>query len=1117
MSKLLTLKRLRSKLYCWTKSQFKYGTLALLLCPLTANAAQGQFSIQKQDATMKQVFQLIEEASGYSFFFKSSDINESKRTNVNFEGSIDDFLTEFLAGSGMTYVIKGKEIILKPIEKKTESAQSEKEVVVKGTVTDAKTGEAIIGANIWIKETTIGTITDIDGNFTLKTTGNIGAIVISYLGYTDAEVMVGDKRTINVKLSENTKKLDEIVVVAYGSQKKESVIGSISTMDITKLKVPTSSISNNLAGQLAGVVAVTRSGEPGAGSDFYIRGISTFGANKTPLVLVDGIERNMDLIDPEDIATFSILKDATATAVYGVRGANGVVLITTRKGATGKPRINVRAETGLLGPTKMPRMVNAAQFAEMYNEASNTNYYSPDVIQKYIDSSDNDLYPNVNWIDEMYNDYATNQRANVNISGGGTIAKYYVAGSVYNEGSIFKEDKSNDYNSSINYNKINFRANLDLSLTKTTIFNVNLANVYETKSSPGSSTDDIWNYSFATSPNAYPKEYSDGKASGPLAGSGYNPYNLLMNSGYTEEYWNSAQALVGLSQDFGEIITPGLKANVKFSWDAYNQNKIVRKKEVQQFMATGRDENGDLIYQEMAKGQESLGFETFNEGNKTTYLEASITYDRVFNSLHRIGALFLYNQKQKNITAQYSGYSSMLSLPYRNMGIAGRLTYAYNDKYFIEGNMGYNGSENFSPGKRFGIFPAGAIGWLLSNEKFYEPIAHVMDLFKVKASYGIVGNDQIGGGRRFIYEATIADGVPGYQFGQTGQYNPGGMRIGEWPNANVGWEEAKKMNLGLETSFFNKLKIQADYFKEDREGIFLQRKSLPSHVGISSIPWVNVGKMKNQGFDGTVEYEQKVGKVFLTARGSFTYTHNEIIDNDEPDWKNLYQNRIGKPYGQLFGYQSLGLFESETDINNSPKQAFGDVRVGDIKYADINGDGKVDSEDQIAVGYSNIPEINYGFGATAQWNGFDLSVFFQGINRVSFFIGGASIYPFNSGNLGRAAINEDIYHNRWTLENPNSNALYPRLDANANTNNNRNSTHFLRDGSFLRLKNVEFGYTLPKRILEKTFINTVRFYASGVNLLTFSQFKMWDPEKGGGEGAGYPPSQIINFGLNVNF
>ena len=1117
MTKLLTRKGLGNQLYCWSRSQLKYGALALLLCPLTANAAQGQFSIQKQSATMKQVFHLIEEASGYSFFFKSTDINESKRIDANYKGSIEEILAEVLDGSGMTYVIKDKEIILKPVEKQTASAQDGKDVVIKGTITDSKTGETIIGANIWIKETTVGTVTDIDGNFTLSTTGNVGVIVISYIGYNDEEVVVGDKRVINVKLSENTQKLDEVVVVAYGSQKKESVIGSISTMDITKLKVPTSSISNNLAGQLAGVVAVTRSGEPGAGSDFYIRGISTFGANKTPLVLVDGIERSMDLIDPEDIATFSILKDATATAVYGVRGANGVVLITTRKGVTGKPRINVRAEAGLLGPTTMPKMANSAQFAEMYNEASNSNYYTDDVIQKYLNGSDPDLYPNVNWIDEMYNNFATNQRVNINISGGGTIAKYYVAGSMYNEGSIFKADNTNDYNSSINYNKINFRANLDLTLTETTIFNVNLSNVYETKSSPGATTDDIWGYTFAASPNAYPIEYSDGKASGPLAGSGHNPYNLLMNSGYTEEYWNSAQALVGLSQDFSEIITPGLKANVKFSWDAYNQNKIVRKKEVQQFMATGRDENGELIYQEMAKGQESLGFETFNEGNKTTYLEASVTYDRVFNSLHRVGGLFLYNQKQKTVTAQYKDYSSTLSLPYRNMGVAGRVTYGYNDKYFIEGNVGYNGSENFSPGKRFGIFPAGAIGWMLSNEKFYEPIAHVMDLFKMKASYGIVGNDQIGGGRRFIYEATIADGVPGYQFGQTGQYNPGGMRIGEWPNANVGWEEAKKMNLGLETSFFNRLKIQADYFSEDREGIFLQRKSLPSYVGISSVPWVNVGKMKNQGFDGTLEYEQEVGEVFLTARGSFTYTHNEIVDNDEPDWANLYQNRIGKPYGQLFGYQSLGLFESQEDIDNSPKQTFGSVRVGDIKYADINGDGKIDSQDEIAVGYSNIPEINYGFGATAQWNGFDLSVFFQGISRVSFFVSGASMYPFNSGNLGRAAINEDIYHNRWTAENPDPNALYPRLDANANTNNNRNSTQYLRDGSFLRLKNLEFGYTLPKKLLDKTFINTVRFYASGVNLLTFSDFKLWDPEKGGGEGSGYPPSQIINFGLNVNF
>lgn len=997
------------------------------------------------------------------------------------------------------------------------TAQQAQKKTIKGKVFDEK-GETIVGANVWLKESTVGVATDINGEYTLTYEGNYQILVISFIGYKTQEIVIGNQSTIDVTMVPDSEKLEEAVVVAYGTQKKESVIGAISSVEVDKLKVPGSSVSNTLAGQLAGVVSVQRSGEPGKGSNFYIRGISTFNSDsQRPLVLVDGIERDLDLVDPEDIATFSILKDATATAVYGVRGANGVILVTTRKGADGKPRINVRAEAGLTGPNKMPKMVDAVQWAQLYNEALGRKYYSDETIQKYRDGSDPDLYPNVNWIDALYKNFASNQRVNANVSGGGSIARYYVAGSYYNEGSIFKEDKSNDYNSSINYNKINFRANLDINLTQSTILNVNLANVYEKKFSPGASMDDIWLYTFITSPNAFPVRYSDGTFSAP-SGSGNNPYNLLAQSGYTEEYWNSAQSLIGLTQDFSEIVTPGLKANIKLSWDAYHNNKEVRSKEVNQYYALGRNEDGSLRYTEIIKGSESLNYSNTVGGYKTTYLEASLTYDRVFGK-HRVGALFLYNQKKKTYTAA----SDMLgSLPYKNMGIAGRLTYSFDDRYFIEGNVGYNGSENFSPGKRFGVFPAFALGWMVSNEKFFQPVTHIIDMLKLKGSYGIVGNDQIGGGRRFIYEATIqykdanGNNLPGYNWGSTGNMGGSGIRMGEVANPNVGWEEAKKLNIGFEISFFNAVKIQGDYFKEERSGIFMQRAALPGIVGLSTDPWVNVGKMNNQGFDGTIEYEQQIGEVQLTARGNFTYARSEIIDNDEPDWKYKYQNRIGKPYGQHFGLKALSLFQSQEEINNSPTQTYGPVRVGDIKYQDINGDGKIDASDEVAIGYPSLPEINYGFGATAAWKGIDLNVFFQGVSRTSFFVGGTAMYGFNSDGLGRAALNEDVYKHRWTEENPNPNARYPRLTAGDNVNNNRNSTWRMRDGSFLRLKNMEIGYSMPKRILDKTFITSLRFYVSGQNLLTFSKFKLWDPELNSSDGSKYPLSRVFTVGVNIN-
>ena len=911
------------------------------------------------------------------------------------------------------------------------------------------------------------------------------------------------------------------MVVGYGTQKKESVIGAISTVSVNELKVPSSKISNVLAGRLTGIVSITRSGEPGAGSEFYIRGISTFGANKNPLVLVDGIERSLDLVDPEDIESFSVLKDATATAVYGVRGANGVIIITTRSGKEGKPRINLRVERGMTGPTQLPKMANSAQFAELYNEATGSNYYTPEVIEKYRKQSDLDLYPDVNWIKSLYNDFAQNTRLNMNVSGGGSIARYYIAGSLYNEGSIFKTEQENSYNSSLNYRKINFRANVDINVTSSTVLNVNLANVYENRRRPGQGNisdrneglNNIWYYAFATSPNAFPARYSDGRFSGPQAGSGYNPYNLVMQSGYANDYWNSAQSLVGITQDFGKLITPGLKANIKFSWDAYNSGTIKRNIEVQQWLATGRNENGELEYNETNRGQESLGYERSQDGNRTIYLEASANYDKLISDKHRLGALILYNQKQTNYLNATNGLGS---LPYRTQGLAGRLTYSFADKYFAEFNMGYNGSENFSPGHRFGFFPAGAIGYLVSNEDFWQPITRVIDVLKLKSSYGLVGNDQIGGGRRFIYEETIINENNNYSFGSTGQYAPGRIRMGEPANPRVSWEKAYKFNLGAEISFFNSLRLEGDYFYERREGIFLQRAGLPGLVGLSTIPWVNVGKMSNRGFDGTLKFNRKVGEVELTSLANFTYTKNILEDNDEPEWKYKYLNRIGKSWGQPFGLVALGLFENQEEIDNSPKQSYGAVRPGDIKYLDVNGDGVIDSSDEIAIGFPAVPQVNYGFGVTAQWRGLDCSLFFQGIGRTSLFVNGGSIYGFTSGSLTRAAINEDVYLNRWTTTNPNPDAKYPRMGQN-NENNNRRSTFRMHDASFWRLKNAEIGYTFPRRLTETFYISNLRIYLTGVNLLTFSKFKLWDPERGSGEGAAYPPNRTFTMGLNIYF
>ena len=639
-----------------------------------------------------------------------------------------------------------------------ESTQQKKQKrVITGVVRDSDTNEPIIGASVWLKNSSVGAVTDIDGKYSITIEGVGGVLEFSYIGMKKQEIAIIDQKSINVTLQPDTEVLDEVVVVGYGSQKKESVVGAISTLDIKKLKVPGASISNVLAGQLSGVVAMTRSGEPGKNSaaDFYIRGVSSFKGTSTPLVLVDGIERDLDLVDTDDIASFSILKDASASAVYGVRGANGVILITTKKGEEGKPAINVRTEFGFTSPTKRPKMLDSARWAELYNEASSTKYYSDETIQKYREHSDPDLYPDVDWFDALFDDMAENQRVNLSITGGGDIVKYYVSGSFYNESSIYKNAGNiYGYDSSINYNKFNFRANIDLNLTKSTVLNVNLANIYEKSFGPGFGDNDnaIWGYTFNASPNAFPIEYSDGKLSGPSTDSGFNPWNMLVHSGYREQFWNSAQALVGVTQDIGKLWKPleGLTANLKFSWDAWNTTLQRRSKTPTFYHARGRDDQGNLIYDDnngdgewdpVHTGSESLGFAIGRSGTMTRYLEGSLNYNRLFAEKHRVGALLLYNQKIHTNTQAGSGDAA---LPYKNQGLAGRVTYAFKDTYFAEVNVGYNGSENFARGHRFGFFPAAAIGWMMSNEKWFEPITNTVDMLKLKASYGKVGNDDIG-------------------------------------------------------------------------------------------------------------------------------------------------------------------------------------------------------------------------------------------------------------------------------------------------------------------------------------------------------------------------------------
>ena len=1062
---------------------------------------------------LKELIRQIEAQTSYKVSYQGNLADNITIKADPSKHNVEELLADALRGTGISYVIRYNTIILTQEQPRAEAAQQASQTRhIAGRVIDAETKEPIIGATVWVKDSALGTNTNVDGAFDYTFTGHYGYIAVSYIGYQTQEFPVTNLPKV-IELSAGNE-LDEVVVVGYGTQKKASVVGSIASVSVNDIRMPTAKISNNLAGQLAGVISVQRSGEPGASSTFWIRGISTFGSSTTPLVLVDGIERDLDLVDIEDIKDFSILKDAAATAIYGVRGANGVILITTREGIVGKPQINIRFEAGMVQPTKVPDMLDAVQFAELWNAAAGSEVYTPEVIQKYRDGSDPDLYPNVDWVDYLYKDLSFNERVNVNVTGGGNTAKYYISGGFYNEDGLFARDNMKEYNTSVFYRKFNFRSNVEVQLHKYTKLNVNLATTFERKNEPGTAASTIWDYAVKSAPNVFPAVYSNGLLPGPGANNGENPYVLLTQTGYREKFYNTAQSLFSLTQDLGDWVTKGLTVTVKGSFDAKNYNHLARTKTPPQYMASGRDEFGDLILQQTVVGTDNLTYAESHSGYRSVYLEASVNWARSFGK-HDLSALFLYQQSQRNDVG-IDKSEPELALPYRHQGIAGRITYSYDNRYFIEGNFGYNGSENFSPGKRFGFFPSVAAGYVISNEKFFEPVRGVIDLLKIKASYGIVGNDKIGTGdnvRRFIYNGTVNSGSS-YYFG-TRPHSSSSIQMGDWPNPNVGWEEAHKLNVGVDLSLFSKLKISADYFKEKREGIFLQRQSIPVYVGLSTQPWVNIGKMRNSGVDASREYHQTIGQdLHLTVRGNFTYARNMIVDQDQPDYKYLYMNRTGQARYQTFGLVAAGLFRDQADIDAWPKQSFGDVEPGDIKYLDLNGDGVVDSYDVKPIGYTNVPEIVYGFGFSLQWKAFDFSAFFQGVGHVSFSTRTDQTLGFNARNSREANLFSDVYDNYWTPER--LDAKYPRLYIGTNNNNNQTSTFWMANGRYMRLKNLEIGYTLPKRISQKMAMQNMRVYLSGVNLFTFSPFKLWDPDLQTGA-TNYPNNRIINIGLTIGF
>lgn len=1019
----------------------------------------------------------------------------------------------------------------------------EKIIEVTGTVTD-ENGEPLIGVSVMPKdEAGLGAITNVDGVYKIKIPAYT-RLVFNYIGMEQQEVLIKEQTTANVKMkTKEDNVIDEVVVTGTGSQKKLTLTGAVTTVDPELLRTPTASLSNSFAGVVPGVFARQTTGNPGDNvSEFWIRGVSTFGAGASALVLVDGFERDLNDINPEDIETFTVLKDASTTAIYGSRGANGVLLITTKRGRDGKTRINGKVEYSYSTRTKTPEFVDGSTYARMMNEALESRNMSPaysdDDLYLLDNQLDPEIFPNVNWMDLLLKDGAPTFRANVDVNGGGANARYFASVSYVEEGGMYNSDSAlKDYKTNANYHRWNYRMNFDLNITKTTLLKIGVAGALEKQNQPGSIYDEVWTSLMGYNAIATPVKYKNGRWGSQGKGNHNNPWVLVTQYGYNEIWKNTINTTAELTQDFG-FITPGLSAIVRYGYDIYTDNGNKHWKAPEGWQAERlRDSNGELVFTKKVDEQLMIA-NPYANGQKKEFFEAEIHYARNFG-LHQVGAILKYTQDGTTNNSQndYVNQSSddpieqmnidfqrtIQGIDRRHQGLAGRFTYGYANRYFIDFNFGYNGSENFAKHNRFGFFPAYSAAWNLGEEPWIRKVAPWIDMFKIRYSYGKVGNDYLS--TRFPFQGRfMTDDNDRYIFGDfgTSNYTYNGISYLMLANKDITWEVARKHDIGIDFYLFgNKFSGTIDYFRETRDGIFMTRNYLPQIIGVSNSqqPSANIGKVRSTGVDGNIAYTEKIGQVNLTVRGNFTYSKSKILEYDEQYSHYAYSRNSGFRVDQARGLIALGLFKDYDDIRYSPDQSAlkGDFEIapGDIKYKDVNGDGKINDNDIVPIGSTTKPNLIYGFGISAQWKGFDFNVLFQGVGESSFFINGFTVYPFSEGSWGN--ILTDVVGNYWSLgKNEDIHAKYPRLTYGNNSNNNRASTYWLRDGSYLRLKNLEIGYTLPKAFVSKMHIQNVRFYFMATNLLTFSEFDLWDPELGSSNGQQYPLSRTFTLGMTIN-
>jgi len=991
-------------------------------------------------------------------------------------------------------------------------------ISVKGTVVDEK-GNPLIGTTVSVKGTAYGTMANLDGKYSIEVPAK-STLTFNMIGFSEVNEPIVGRSEINVTMKDEANALSDVVVVGYGTQKKVSFIGSISSIEPKEItRMSTTSVTNAISGRIPGIITRQTSGEPGfEAAQIYIRGMSSWVAN-TPLVLVDGVERDINAVNPSDIESFSVLKDASATAVYGVKGANGVILINTKRGKSGKAQISFRSETAILNSLSQRNYINGYEYALLMNEGKTNSgvtsgLWTDEELEKYRTHSDPYLYPNVDWVSEVLNPTSAQNINNLSVSGGNDIVRYYVNVGYSSQDGIYRQDPSNKFNTNAAVNRYNYRSNVDINLSKDITIDLGIGGVIDDRNYPGAGTAGILNGLRDTGPIAFPKLNPDGSIAGINMYVGSNPWGQTTQTGYSDEHLTTIQSTFGAKWDLSSLITKGLSLKSRYAFDFYHANKALRYKTFGVKEYLGKDDNGVDMYNTIRDDQ-ALSYGIGQNSHRSVYMDLGLNYDRTFGD-HYVSGLLLVNRRSYD---NLSAGSTIDNLPARNQGVASRITYNYLQRYFLEFNAGYNGSENFPKGKRMGFFPAVSVGWLVSNENFWNADSFFSNL-KLRASQGKVGNDQIGGNSRFLYLTSMNKSnwsQPAYW--GTDHIAESSVTEAQMGYDNLTWETATKTNLGIDLGFWNNhLTLQTDFFYENREGILIQRQSVPTATGFqgSSILFGNLGAATNKGFDGLMEIKNRTSTgLYYSFRVNMTYAHNEITNNDkaQPLYPNL--SEIGHPIGQGFGLEALGFFETQEEADSWLDQSSlgGKPGPGDIKYKDVNGNGVIDLSDVTPIGYPRTPEIMFGFGGTLEYKGFDLSAFFSGATNTSVFFEGRAFYPFDNG-MGYFNVYQEYYDHRWVQGADNSNAKYPRVIDGPNVQTNRRSTVWLKDASYLRLKNLELGYTLPKNFVKSIKLSEIRLFVNGSNLYTWDRINnTMDPESDNW----YPIQRAFNLGLSVNF